>query len=187
LLEIGHAIVLFDGLDEVPEHDEQRKRTTEELQKIWRKYQKTQMIITCRVAATDYSFTEFTYIEMADFNEKQVDTYALNWFRKDTKKARTFLTELEKPENRGLPDLGHSPLLLSMICLAYDETLVIPKRRVELYEEALDALLKKWDASRNIQRDEIYKKLSLGRKRQMFARIAAEAFEKGKFFSYKDN
>jgi hypothetical protein len=27
----------------------------------------------------------------------------------------------------------------------------------------------------------------LGRKRQMFARIAAEAFEKGKFFSYKDN
>jgi hypothetical protein len=182
LLEIGHAIVLFDGLDEVPEHDEQRKRTTEELQKIWRKYQKTQMIITCRVAATDYSFTEFTYIEMADFNEKQVDTYALNWFRKDTKKARTFLTELEKPENRGLRDLGHSPLLLSMICLAYDETLVIPKRRVELYEEALDALLKKWDASRNIQRDEIYKKLSLGRKRQMFARIAAEAFEKGKIF-----
>ncbi len=79
-------------------------------------------------------------------------------------------------------ELGHSPLLLSMICLAYDETLVIPKRRVELYEEALDALLKKWDASRNIQRDEIYKKLSLGRKRQMFARIAAEAFEKGKIF-----
>ena len=40
-----------------------------------------------------------------------------------------------------------------MICLAYDETLNIPKRKVELYEEALDALLKKWDSSRKIKRD----------------------------------
>ena len=182
ILETGRAIILFDGLDEVPEHDEQRQRTTEELQKFWRKYQDTQMIITCRVAATDYSFTEFTYIEMADFDGSQVDQYAFNWFRKEPEKAREFLGALKKPENRGLYDLGHNPLLLSMICLAYDETLVIPKRRVELYEEALDALLKKWDASRNIQRDEIYKKLSLGRKRQMFSRIAAEAFEEGKIF-----
>lgn len=182
LLESGQAIVLFDGLDEVPDHEKQRKVTTEELQKFWRKYQRTQIIITCRIAATDYSFTEFTYIEMADFNENQVDTYAINWFRKDIEKAKNFLVELKKPENRGLRELGHSPLLLSMICLAYEETLVIPKRRVELYEDALDALLKKWDASRNIQRDEIYKKLSLGRKRQMFSRIAAEAFEKGKIF-----
>jgi hypothetical protein len=182
ILETGRAIVLFDGLDEVPEHDEQRRRMTEELQKFWRKHQDTQMIITCRVAATDYSFTEFTYIEMADFDGSQVDQYAFNWFRKEPEKAKAFLSALKKPENRGLYDLGHNPLLLSMICLAYDETLVIPKRRVELYEDALEALLKKWDASRNIQRDEIYKKLSLGRKRQMFSRIAAEAFEDGKIF-----
>ena len=182
LLETGQAIVLFDGLDEVPEHDGQRKDTTEELQKFWRKYQKTQIIITCRIAATDYSFTEFTYIEMADFSELQVDNYAVNWFRKEPQKASMFLNEIKKSENRGLYDLAHSPLLLSMICLAYDETLIIPKRRVELYEEALDALLKKWDASRNIHRDEIYKKLSLGRKRQMFSRIAAESFENGKIF-----
>jgi hypothetical protein len=182
LLETGQAIVLFDGLDEVPEHNKQRVVTTEEMQSFWRKYQKTQIIITCRIAATDYSFTEFTYIEMADFDEYQVDRYAQNWFRKEPEKAKAFLKELKKPENRGLHELGHSPLLLSMICLAYDETLVIPKRRVELYEDALDALLKKWDASRNIQRDEIYKKLSLGRKRQMFSRIATEGFEKGKIF-----
>jgi len=182
LLETGQAIVFFDGLDEVPEHEAHRKRITDELQKFWRKFTDTQMVITCRVAATDYSFTEFTYIEMADFNVYQVDNYATNWFRKEPQKAEAFLTALRQPENKGLHDLAHSPLLLSMICLAYDETLLIPKRRVELYEEALDALLKKWDASRNIQRDEIYKKLSLGRKRQMFSRIAAEAFEGGKIF-----
>lgn len=60
--------------------------------------------------------------------------------------------------------------------------MAFPQRRVEIYEEALDALLKKWDSSRNIRRDEIYRKLSLGRKRQMLARIAAETFERGEYF-----
>lgn len=88
-------------------------------------------------------------------------------------------------ENKGVRDLGRSPLLLSMICLAYEETLSIPKRRVELYEEALDALLKKWDSSRKIKRDQTYKQLSLGHKRQMFAQIAAEYFDKGEIFFHK--
>jgi len=182
LLEGGYAIVLLDGLDEVPEQNRLRKETIDRLKEFFRQYQNTQMIITCRVAATNYEFDEFTYIEMADFNENQVRLYSRKWFGTEIEKSEKFMEELSKPENKGLRELGHSPLLLSMICLAYNDTLKIPKRRVELYEEAIDALLKKWDATRNIQRDEIYKKLSLGRKRQMFSRIAAEAFEKGKIF-----
>ena len=69
-----------------------------------------------------------------------------------------------------------------MLCLNFEETLTFPARRAELYEEALDALLKKWDASRNIQRDEVYRGLSLGRKRQLLARVAAEFFERGEIF-----
>ena len=41
---------------------------------------------------------------------------------------------------------------------------------------------KKWDASRNIKRDEIYRGLSLARKRQLFARFAAEYFEHNEIF-----
>lgn len=55
-----------------------------------------------------------------------------------------------------------------------------------LYEEGINALLSKWDSSRNIIRDEIYKGLSLGRKRQMFARIAAQTFEKNDYFLPKN-
>ncbi len=50
-----------------------------------------------------------------------------------------------------------------------------------IYEEAIDAMLKKWDTSRSIQRDEIYHMLSLDKKRKMFARIAAETFEAGEY------
>ena len=182
LLKTGKAIVLFDGLDEVPQEGGQRDKTVQALHDFSKTYLQTQIIITCRVAASDYSFTEFTYIEMADFSEAQVKAYARNWFRKAPDTAEEFLEELNRRENKGVRDLGRSPLLLSMICLAYEETLTIPKRRVELYKEALDALLKKWDSSRKIRRDTAYKALSLGRKKQMFARLAVGYFEKGMIF-----
>ena len=66
--------------------------------------------------------------------------------------------------------------------MAFNETLTFPQRRVEIYEEALDALLKKWDSSRRIKRDEVYRKLSLGHKENMLARIAAETFERNEYF-----
>ncbi|MBT3321325.1 MAG: NACHT domain-containing protein [Anaerolineae bacterium] len=189
LLESGRAIVLFDGLDEVPKENEQRDKTIQAMHDFSKKYLKTQIVITCRVAASDYSFTEFTYIEMADFSQRQVNAYTQNWFRKEPKSAIEFLKELKLEENKSVRDIGSSPLLLSMICLAYEETLTIPKRRVELYEDALDALLKKWDSSRKIRRGQndisFYKNLSLGRKKQLFARIAAEYFEKGEIFFKK--
>lgn len=61
-----------------------------------------------------------------------------------------------------------------------------PKRRAELYKEALDALLKEWDSSHNIQRDTIYRGLSVELKQRMFADIAAESFEQGNYFCRKN-
>ena len=81
--------------------------------------------------------------------------------------------------------MARVPLLLTLLAMTYEETQDFPQRRVEIYEEALDALLKKWDARRQIKRDEPYKALSLGRKRQMFARVAAETFEEKNFLPSK--
>ena len=36
--------------------------------------------------------------------------------------------------------------------------------------------MKKWDVSRQIERASVYKSLSVGRKQQMFARIAYDGF-----------
>ena len=91
LLESGKAIVLFDGLDEVPLEFDQRGQTIQALHDFSKKYLESQIVITCRVAASDYSFTEFTYVEMADFSEQQVETYAHNWFRQDFKSGEDFL------------------------------------------------------------------------------------------------
>jgi predicted NACHT family NTPase len=181
ILTAGHAIVLFDGLDEVQQERDQRARLIDVLRDFSKQYLASPCLITCRIAATDYSFDQFTYVEVADFTEDQIHTFVNKWFRDDSKKGEMFLVEFAKDDHKGLRDLGRIPLLLTLLCLAFEETLHFPARRVEIYEEALEALLKKWDTSRNIRRDEVYRKLSLGRKRQMLARIAAETFEKGEY------
>lgn len=182
LSSTDETLILFDGLDEIPRSNGRRDRAIATLQEFSHKYPRAQIIITCRVAATEYFFQGFKYVEIANFNEQQMYSFVHKWFKIDSNTAEQFWQEFCKEENKGLKELGQVPLLLTMLCLAYDATLSFPRRRVELYEEALDALLKKWDSSRRVRRDEIYHKLTLGRKRQMFARLAAEMFEAGKYF-----
>src|SRR3989440_722094 len=187
LLKSGSAIVLFDGLDEVNQESGQRDTQTRAMNNFVEKYDQTQCLITCRLAASDYSFQPFTYVEIADFTENQIKTFVGNWFRnqegeKDEETCKKFLSEFARDDNKGLRDLARTPLLLTLLCLAFNETLTFPQRRVEIYQETLDALLKKWDSSRRIKRDDVYRKLSLGHKENMLARIAAETFEKNEYF-----
>ncbi|MEO8355535.1 MAG: NACHT domain-containing protein [Chloroflexota bacterium] len=186
ILNDGKSIVLFDGLDEVNQENQQRIKLVTSLKNFIDQYDKNQFLITCRIAASDYSFENFSYVEIADFNADQIKTFAGKWFSKNPTKKNKFLTEIESKDNEGLKELASIPLLLTLLCLAFDETMAFPQRRVEIYEEAIEALLKKWDTSRNIKRDDIYRKLSLGRKRQLLARIAAETFENSEYFIHQE-
>ncbi|MBO1071031.1 MAG: hypothetical protein HEQ13_17455 [Dolichospermum sp. DEX189] len=48
--------------------------------------------------------------------------------------------------------------------------------------KGLDALLKKWDSKRGIQREQIYKKLSVQRKEDLLSKIALTTFEQSDYF-----
>jgi predicted NACHT family NTPase len=186
LLKSSRALVLFDGLDEVNQEEGVRDKYMREMTNFIEKYDLAQYLITCRPAANDCSFSPFLYVEIADLSEVQIQTFVRNWFRdnqgeRDEKTSRRFLEEFAKNENKGLRDLARTPLLLTLLCLAFNEALTFPHRRIEIYEEALDALLKKWDSSRRIRRDEVYRKLSFGHKEKMLTRIAAESFEKNQY------
>jgi len=182
ILRRGEALVLFDGLDEVQQDGEQRSQLVHVLRNFSKQYLSSQCVITCRIAATDYSFEQFTYVEVADFTKEQIETFVNNWFHNTPKMAENFLTEFDKEAHRGLRELGRIPLLLSLLCLNYEEIQTFPARRIELYEEAIDALLKKWDRLQKIKRDEGYRQLSLGRKRQLFAKVAYDTFSQDEYF-----
>lgn len=186
ILKSGKAIVLFDGLDEINEEDSPRPKANTLLNNFCMQYHHTQCLITCRIAATDRIFEPFTYVEMADFTDEQIRTFAERWFpNRDTQ--RKFLEEFFNTENERLQELGRIPLLLTLLCLTFEENHTFPQRRVDVYQEAIDVLLKKWDSSREIRRDNSYRLLSIPQKKQMLAQIAAETFKEGEYFLRQRN
>ncbi|RMH41647.1 MAG: NACHT domain-containing protein, partial [Alphaproteobacteria bacterium] len=183
LLQNGEAIVLFDGLDEVNLADNKRADLIRRLNDFVYQYSDCPILLTCRVAATDYTFTQFEYVEMADFDTEQMGRYIDQWFVYDeVKRQNCRKALLEDEENKAVRELAQVPLLLAMLCLVYEERGEFPPNRDEIYEEATRALLVKWDSSRNIARDTVYKQLSLKHKQKLLAHIAAETFEKGEYF-----
>lgn len=177
ILQKGKCVVLLDGFDEVSSRVDD---VITQIRGFVDKYDLNQFILSCRIAAYSYCFEQFTDIEIADFTPSQIQTFVDNWFGKGSQKAQLCWDKLtaDKP----IQELASIPLLLTMLCIAFDETMEFPANRSELYKEAIDALLKKWDASRSIKRDEIYRHLSNRRKESMFSRIAEATFKNDQYF-----
>lgn len=185
ILESGEVVFLFDGLDEVPNKNNARRKTIRTLTMFCNKYPKAKVMVTCRTAATDYSFSQFDYFEIADFSRDQQLYFLEKWYSDSPDLLHRILSEWNDNKNKALIDLAKTPLLLALLCLAFDETRLIPRRRIELYEESINALLRKWDSSREIDRDELYRSFSHIRKEQLFSKIAMSAFEEGSIFVSK--
>jgi hypothetical protein len=66
--------------------------------------------------------------------------------------------------------------------LVFEESAKFPVNRSELYEEGVDILLRRWDEARNIERDQVYKNLSLQHKKDLLSQIALTTFERGDYF-----
>ena len=182
ILERGKALICLDGLDEVLERDSQR--VIKEIRDFSVKFPHNQYVMTCRIAAKEYTFEQFTEVEIADFDWEQITTFAENWFKDKAIKAETFLNRLEK--DKPIKELVSNPLLLTLLCISFEELGDFPANRKELYEEGLDALLKKWDAKRDIQRDKVYKPLSVSKKKDLLSNIAWKTFAPGEYFFKRD-
>ncbi|WP_225886941.1 NACHT domain-containing protein [Nodosilinea nodulosa] len=176
----GKALVLLDGLDEVYETD--HDRVLQDIKTFAHQFRNCQCVITCRIAAREYIFERFTEVEVADFDLEQIAEFSTKWFaaKNDSKKAKTFIQRLK--DNKPIQELATNPLLLTLLCLVFGEAADFPANRAELYREGLDVLLKKWDGKRNIERDQVYKKLSLKRKEDLLSQLAFTTFERGDYF-----
>jgi hypothetical protein len=177
LLRSGSCLVLFDGLDEVSTDVGQ---VIKEILDFSFLYRANKFLISCRIAAYNHSFEQFTDIELADFSDAQIRSFIFNWFGDDARTAEICWDKLQ--ENYSIKELASIPLLLAMLCVAFEENLDFPSNKTTLYKDAIDALLKKWDTSRRIKREEVYKKFSINRKEAMFSQLAAMTFKDSQYF-----
>jgi len=179
LFKHGKTLVLLDGLDEVKvEHN---SHVIKQVLYLSDKFRTNHFVMTCRIAAKGYNFEKFTEVEVADFDDKQIATFARKWFQaKEPAKAEEFIQQLRA--NDGIRELATNPLLLTLLCLVFEESAKFTGLRSELYEEEVDILLKRWDETRNIEREQIYKNLLLQHKKDLLSQIALTTFERGDYF-----
>jgi len=116
LIKHGKALILLDGLDEVRE--EYASRAIKQIREFSDQYHSNQFVITCRIAAREYTFEKFTEVEVADFNHKQIKIFATKWFQAkdlDLDLAERFMQQLQS--NPPIEELATNPLLLTLLCL----------------------------------------------------------------------
>jgi predicted NACHT family NTPase len=188
ILTEGKALILLDGLDEVPSaYISQMNR---EIRRFTQTYYKNQFVISCRLGYQNYRFPGFTQVEILDFNNKQIEVFVKNWFVAVAHKSREagesignlFFHQLNLLENQPIKELAITPILLHLICLFFRVKSELPSNPVKFYEQVLNVLLVRWDEVRGIQRDQIHGDLSLEGKKKLLSQIAASTFEEKSYF-----
>jgi NACHT domain/Effector-associated domain 10 len=190
VLDAGRLLVLLDGLDEVTGTDGQA--IAKQIKRFARDYPQVQVIVTCRTQSQESRFERFDSVEVADFNEPQVRAFAEHWFQTvcgdfivGQTKAVAFLDQLFREENKPIRELAITPILLSLTCAVFQQTGKFYSKRPKLYEEGLELLLEQWDKSREIERDEIYRDLSVERKLELLSYLAVKKFEQEQYVLFE--
>jgi predicted NACHT family NTPase len=75
-----------------------------------------------------------------------------------------------------LQKLARNPLLLTFLCFGFGESGDFPEKRADLYADCVRILLKKWDATRNIEREMVYRKLDVQRREDLLSFVAFQMF-----------
>ena len=179
-LESGELLVLFDGLDEV--RTANVDNVIHKIEDFVDQYSQNRFIISCRVAAYRGRFTRFTEVEIADFDDSQIEKYIKNWFSsapdQEMETAKRCWETLKAPEHQAIRALAQNPLSLAMLCIIYEESQDFPSNRAILYEGILNIFLKKWTAEKHVHRDSpISSYLDILTVKEMLSEIAAKNFK----------
>jgi hypothetical protein len=143
-LDRGECLILLDALDEVMGKAAYH-RVACAINRFAVAYHRNQIIVTCWIAGFRGLLQGFLQLEVQEFNEKQMMLFIKNWFadsppEEQESRVDGLLRCLGRSARMRL--LATNPLLLSIIALLYEHKLTLPERRVELYEECAQVLLK---------------------------------------------
>jgi len=123
LLEKGRLLLLLDGLDEVPGkyHDV----IIDHIEDFIDQHKNNRFIVSCRTAAYRSKFRRFTDVLMADFDNDQIHDFIEKWFSqprdREMDTANRCWKDLNKSSNASAKELAQNPLLLTLLCLVYED------------------------------------------------------------------
>jgi hypothetical protein len=192
-LDSGRAIVLVDGVDELPQG--RRTEMLNSLRQLVTAYPYARYLVTSRPTAIkaeewpewqawvkEEGFFETTLQPMSI---PQIEEFIDHWYsalirsitdEKERREIRDYPRDLKQLLRQRVPlrRLATTPILCAMICALYRERQQsLPSERIELYQGCVEMLLTRRDEGRKIRRGEDYPNLSYS---QMLALIQNFAY-----------
>ena len=164
ILKSGDALVLIDGLDEVPVA--QRERIRVWLTELVETFPNARYILTSRPHAVEEGWMNHEGFEEAELQPMSISDIQLfidYWHKavleelqEDTEKAELPLRaehiKRAVKSTRSLRNMATSPLLCAMLCaLNRDRREQLPADRIELYEACIQLLIERRDKERHIE------------------------------------
>jgi formylglycine-generating enzyme required for sulfatase activity len=160
-LEKGRALVLLDGLDEVPSAA-QRAFVRDAVGAFVGRYPAGRYLATCRVlsyqppatpGAPDLRLGGFPTFELAPFDDDKIGRFIGAWYAElahlgvvrgedAAGLARQLQAAVRRPDLRRL---APNPLLLTVMALVHTHKGRLPDTRAMLYEDTVDILLWRWE------------------------------------------
>ncbi|MEV0265547.1 NACHT domain-containing protein [Streptomyces sp. NPDC050617] len=163
LLTEGRALVLVDGVDEVP--SALRQRTREWLRSLLSAFPHARYIVTTRPSAVPEDWLQgqgFTAHSLLPMGREDIRQFIAHWHgaaREECADPRQqqLLDGYERSlqqavtSRRELGQLATNPLMCALLCaLNRDRRMHLPRARKELYDASLDMLLVRRDTEREI-------------------------------------
>jgi len=161
LLSAGNAIIMVDGMDELPEG--QRRSAVACLETLLPRAKHCPIIVTARghaVAEDLLRDAGFVHAGLCDMDKKRRALFIDHWHEARRKVSGTDAEDVGKAEARirealderpDLADLAQTPLLCGLLCaLNYEGRADLPSRLSDLYEECWDMLYRKRDTERGL-------------------------------------
>ena len=159
----GRAIVLIDGVDELPKG--QRDRARSWLRELIATFPKSRYVVTSRSAAASPNWLQqdaFTSFEIQPMTPADIRAFVHQWHEamrsqvaevEEKERLRQYEYRLSRTivDQRYLRTLAETPLLSALLCaLHYDRRGRPPQNKMEIYRVALDMLLERRDVEREI-------------------------------------
>jgi formylglycine-generating enzyme required for sulfatase activity/energy-coupling factor transporter ATP-binding protein EcfA2 len=166
-LGCGECAVLLDGVDEVADFAT-RHRVARIVERFTITYPDNRYVVASRVVGYTGSARlgeGYAVTKVRAFTLDDVRRFAAYWNRavevalaggetshaqtKARRQTEALLKAIQ--DNKGVQELAVNPLLLTVIALVQRYRAQLPERRTELYEEAIEVLLGKWDEAKGLE------------------------------------
>ncbi|MFK0214284.1 NACHT domain-containing protein [Streptomyces sp. NPDC090298] len=154
VLAAGRAVVLVDGIDEIPPAE--RGRARDWIRGLLDAYEGNRWLVTSRPTAVrdDWLAPDgFTELTLSPMTRAEVTTFVRRWHRAAGPEAEPY----EQPLLDALRTTGHvaqlatNPLMCGLVCALHrDRRGFLPRGRKALYEAALSMLLARRDRERDM-------------------------------------